>query len=817
MIAEDTAQAMNRNDNDALTEDDGHNERNRAGGNIGWTQPSLTTPQRLRRGPGDSELIPTRTTSRLRAHEPNDDDSTLTPSVITTNGERSILMPARRTETTLFKGDSGEQESHALHMNDATQKKQFQGGSSGDKLDVTHQGSFKHFIKDRQAHIGLELAPAREHGPQVGGVGRGAGAPAFFVAKEQHGDSRGRPAAASGNIDIDVSNSRRLGHPTLVEDGQQEIEMEETDAESPVQPGAYRVRGILTRDDGATAADTTWGGVDSSEQADVAEGEDHNDDLFSAQLVNPEAENVLLESQVERIVDERLAQRGSSGNACCIVAGVDFSKRTSQVICLLVLALAVASLFVALFATGVVGPQSSAAATSQSRSNPPDVSGSRPTAQPSRSPNAPTTPSPFPGPAATVSPNVQSTPRPVAGAPVPSAPIAPSTHPSVRVAQWVQVGEDIEGEALDDQSGRSVALSSDGSALAIGAPENDGGGTSAGQVRVYVNTGEVWDQRGSDLDGSRAADRLGSSLALSADGTILAVGALAADGINNIDSGRVQVYRWITSDWQPMGSAIDGEATDDLFGFSTALSDDGTILAVGAPENDAGGFGAGHVRVFAWTGTDWHQRGSDLEGSSPGDSFGDSVSLSSDGSIVACGADQTNNPGPGYVRVYRWTGSTLQQQGSTLMGFASNDDFGESVSLSGDGRVVAVGADYHNYAVIFQNDGTDWVQIGQTIRCEAFGAFGYSLSLSFDGRTVVIGGPYNDSNGSSSGHAFVYRLATNRQEWIQVGQELIGQGAENRFGVSTSISDDGTRLAIGADFNDGNGPRAGHVRVYDLQ
>ena len=75
---------------------------------------------------------------------------------------------------------------------------------------------------------------------------------------------------------------------------------------------------------------------------------------------------------------------------------------------------------------------------------------------------------------------------------------------------------------------------------------------------------------------------------------------------------------------------------------------------------------------------------------------------------------------------------------AALMGFSSNHDF---VALSGDGSIIAIGADDGNYAVIYRNEGTDWVQIGQTSRSEASGDFlGFSLSLSFDGSTVVIGG-----------------------------------------------------------------------------
>ena len=383
------------------------------------------------------------------------------------------------------------------------------------------------------------------------------------------------------------------------------------------------------------------------------------------------------------------------------------------------------------------------------------------------------------------------------------------------VAQWVQVGNDIDGENPGDFSGISVALSSNGAVVAIGAYGNDGGGRGAGHVRVYFNAGGGWEQRGSDFDGSAAGDWFGVSVSLSANGNILAVGARYADGVNGVNAGRVQVFQWTSNTWQPLGSTLDGAGARDEFGNSLALSDDGTILAVGAWTNDGGGFDAGHVRVFAWTGTDWTQRGNDLLGSSPNDQFGDSVALSSDGSILACGGDQG---GPGHVRVYHWSGSAWQQQGSTLMGFSSYDYFGESVSLSGDGSIVAVGAEEGNYAVVFRNDGTDWFQIGQTIRGEASGdEFGFSVSLSFDGKTILIGGPENDSNGVSSGHALVFRLSPNEQEWRQVGQELVGEAADDRFGRSTSISDSGTRISIGAFLNDGNGNWAGHVRVYDLQ
>ena len=644
---------------------------------------------------------------------------------------------------------------------------------------------------------------------------------------------------AENQHDSVVQVNSRIASTALVEDEQQEFTVEE--GERVAQPGAYRVDGIHARDD-ATEEETIWGGVESIGQGGNEDGavrEGHEDeDLFSAQLVDPEAERLQLhrEFQVQlhrevQMLHDRLARQDSNDKACCIVAGVNFSKRTNQVICLLVLGFAVASLLPALFATDVIGPQTSAAATSPSRSNPPNVFGSKPSGQPSISPVASTIPSlESPREFSTLGPSASATtPNPTpppSPAPTPNptpfpspSPVTPAPIPPVQVSQWLQVGDDINGENPGDEWGHSVALSSNGAVLATGARLNDaGGGSDAGHVRVYTNTGGGWEQRGSDLDGSAAGDWFGWAVSLSADGTILAVGARLADGVNGVNSGRVYLYQWISSTWQPLGSTLDGAGAHDEFSYSLALSDNGTILAVGGRLNDAGGSNAGHVRVVEWTGTDWNQRGDDLLGSSPGDEFGESVALSSDGAIVACGADQDDNNGPGYVRIYRWSGSAWQQLGSTLMGFSPNDEFGESVSLSGDGSIVAVGARIGNSAVIYRNDGTDWVQIGQTIRGEAsFDRFGFSLSLSFDGQTVGIGGPWNDSNGRASGHALVFRLSPNGQEWLQVGQELVGEAANDSFGVATSISDDGFRIAIGAPLNSENGDGAGYVRVYYLQ
>jgi hypothetical protein len=224
---------------------------------------------------------------------------------------------------------------------------------------------------------------------------------------------------------------------------------------------------------------------------------------------------------------------------------------------------------------------------------------------------------------------------------------------------WVQKGSDIDGEAANDESGLSVSLSSDGSIVAIGAIWNDGTGTNAGHVRVYEwNSGtSAWVQKGSDIDGEATGDYSGYSVSLSSDGNIVAIGAVDNDGTGT-DAGHVRVYEWNsgTSAWVQKGSDIDGEAASDYSGRSVSLSSDGSIVAIGAYGNDGTGSNAGHVRVYEYSGSAWVQKGSDIDGGEAASDYsGYSVSLSSDGSIVAIGAHGNDGTGTsaGHVRVYQ--------------------------------------------------------------------------------------------------------------------------------------------------------------------
>jgi len=265
------------------------------------------------------------------------------------------------------------------------------------------------------------------------------------------------------------------------------------------------------------------------------------------------------------------------------------------------------------------------------------------------------------------------------------------------VAAWTQVGNDIDGEAAGDMSGRSVSLSADGSRVAIGAPSNDGAGApgnGAGHVRVYDWNGTAWTQVGGDIDGEEG-DGSGWSVSLSADGSRVAVGARSSDAAGS-DAGRVRVYDWdgTAAAWTQVGGAIDGEAVGDQSGSSVSLSADGSRVAVGAPYNDGAANNAGRVRVYAWDGTAWTQVGGDIDGEAADDRSGTNVSLSADGSRLAVGAPDNGDAGEwaGHMRVYDWDGTAWTQVGDDIDGEGDFDSLGRSVSLSADGSRVAVGA-----------------------------------------------------------------------------------------------------------------------------
>ena len=402
------------------------------------------------------------------------------------------------------------------------------------------------------------------------------------------------------------------------------------------------------------------------------------------------------------------------------------------------------------------------------------------------------------------------------------------------VDTWGQIGSDIDGEDINDMSGGSVSISSDGLTVAIGANGNDGNGSFSGHTRVYQfdTPSASWVQLGSDIDGVAAGDQSGSQVAISGDGLTVAIGASSHDA-----NGHTQVFKYDTNSksWVQLGADIDGESAGDMSGSSVSLSSDGSILAIGALLNADSGARSGHTRIYQFdsSSASWVQLGADIDGEAAGDLSGSSVSLSEDGQTVAIGApsNSANGAESGHTRIFKYDGTSASwvQLGGDIDGEAAGDESGSSVALSGDGSTVAIGANKNDgngslsgHARIYKFDSSSasWVQLGADIDGESAGDMsGSSVSLSRDGSALAIGAIHNQDGGLRSGHTRLYDFNEDSSSWVQRGGDIDGEAQINHSGRSVALSADGSTVAIGANLADkaDNGianDAAGHVRVY---
>lgn len=245
-----------------------------------------------------------------------------------------------------------------------------------------------------------------------------------------------------------------------------------------------------------------------------------------------------------------------------------------------------------------------------------------------------------------------------------------------------QLGCDILGPATGSNLGVAVALSADGSTLVSGAEF-----AFSGLAQVHQWTDGAWRKLGDDLIGDDGEGEFGATVAISDDGTVVACGA---PRFFNDSPGQTHVYEWDGIAWSQRGQTLSG---DGEFGSKVALSGDASILAVGSPLYfGVAGLFSGRVQVFEWADGTWTERGTGIEGEEQDDTTSE-VALSQDGSIVAISSK--NNDGPtggfanGLVRVFQWNSGSWDQIGSSIVGDEREAAFGAAIDISDDGTIVA--------------------------------------------------------------------------------------------------------------------------------
>ena len=233
--------------------------------------------------------------------------------------------------------------------------------------------------------------------------------------------------------------------------------------------------------------------------------------------------------------------------------------------------------------------------------------------------------------------------------------------------QWIMRGAPIYGADTNDLFGSSVSLSFDGNILAVGS-------SNGGYVNIYDWNGSAWILR--STAGGLGADAFGMGVTLNDSGDRLVIGSHLADPNGLNDAGVVVVYEWNGNAWVQLGNPIGGVGQNDESGYAVDMNSSGDTIIIGASGHDGD---TGHARVFSWDGSNWIQKGQDLDGASFGDFAGESVGINSSGDVVIVGSpydDGIAGMDTGSVSIYEWNGSSWIIRDGPIEGGFMDDTFG---------------------------------------------------------------------------------------------------------------------------------------------
>ncbi len=390
-----------------------------------------------------------------------------------------------------------------------------------------------------------------------------------------------------------------------------------------------------------------------------------------------------------------------------------------------------------------------------------------------------------------------------------------------------------------DFFGQSVSISGDRAIVGAYLEDEDtaGGNTSVAAGSAYIferDAGGAWQQVQKLVASDRGAnDRFGYSVSISAGRAI--VGAYreeedTAGGNSLSDAGSAYIFeRDAGGTWQEVQklTASDRGALDN-FGWSVSISDGRAIVGAYQEDQDTAGGNffsrAGSAYLFERDGSGTWQEVQKLVASDRGanDRFGYSVSISGERAIVGAieededtaGGNALNNAGSAYLFERDGAGIWQQVQKLTASDRGVDDNFGFSVSISGDRAIAGAYQEDQDTAggntlsdagsaYLYERDGGGvWQQVQKLIASDrgAGDLFGWSVSISGDRAIVGAVGEDEDTAGGNflfaAGSAYIFER-DGGGAW-QEAQKLAAsdRGAFDQFGISVSIS--GHRAIVGA-------------------
>ena len=340
-----------------------------------------------------------------------------------------------------------------------------------------------------------------------------------------------------------------------------------------------------------------------------------------------------------------------------------------------------------------------------------------------------------------------------------------------------------DGEGLIGVFGYAVAASSDGSVIAVGDPARETEGKYRGTVSVFTRKGEQWPDRESSAVILKSPDE---------------------------------------NDWEPVPTDRDWVELASSFGGAVAMSADGGVLVVGAPEQLPYGYDSGAAYVFTRPEGGWGSGVPEVATltasvGAPNDRFGDAVAVSVDGRTIAIGSNQsTESHWYGKIYVFVRQGPEWSDAHETAQLTPSGIGGITSVALGANGTIIVAGQpedfgapeqpdSYVGSVYVFERLGPQWEDAQDTARLSLPDGleedyFGFSAAVTDDANLVAVGAPGRDAYAQD--HGAVYLFAKPATGWADASEPFAltaSDGARgDAFGASVSLSANGDHVIVGA-------------------
>lgn len=352
--------------------------------------------------------------------------------------------------------------------------------------------------------------------------------------------------------------------------------------------------------------------------------------------------------------------------------------------------------------------------------------------------------------------------------------------------------------------GASMAISSDGNTVASA-------NTTYDRVFVFTRANGSWTQEWNVANQAIGVYSFGSSLALSGDGNTLVVGVPQYHGGTSSDYyGTAYIYTRSGTTWTLLQqlSYSNRVGTTVNFGYSVAISEDGSTVIVGGQNQSSG---AGAIWIYEMSGSTYTETAYFL--GAGGSMLGSDVDCSANGRVVVAGTYQQG------VRIYTKSGSTWSLQQSIKVAPTQ----GGTVTISADGKFIVSGSGWAlnatAHTIVYKNgvNGLQWYNGGDILPPSGeanVSAFGWTTKMSADANVLVMGSWQGDVN--NNGKTWIYEKTGADYGGSSYTHKATLVGESTSYaGYSVAVSGNGSVIASGAQYRFTPGPgNTGAIYIY---